>query len=115
MSLSLSQSTSPPPFPSPLDGERWVVGLSSILTSLTIFARLIEPRLQDSYGSRGCSPQGLVDSLCPIWGVGFESSTLSIKTMPGSPFLHACSTMRLKTSLAFRESVIFFVLGLIRS
>ena len=37
----------------------------SIVPSRTMSPRLIDPRLQDSYGKSGCSPQGFVDSIRP--------------------------------------------------
>src|SRR5215208_5593261 len=39
---------------------RAVPPFPSVPSSLTNAPRLIEPRLQTSYGSSGCSPQGLV-------------------------------------------------------
>ncbi len=63
-------------------------------------ARFIEPRLHDSNGKSGCSPQGFVDSIEPTWGVGLEALTRSMKTMPGSPLFQAWSTISLKRSLA---------------
>ena len=38
---------------------------------LTKLATLMEPRVQDSKGRSGCSPQGFVDSMVPRRGVGF--------------------------------------------
>src|SRR5208283_3384962 len=99
VSLSFFQSISPFPF-------------SSILT---ILARLIEPKLQDSYCNRGCSPHGLVDSISPRAGVGLEALILSKKTIPGSPFFHAWFTIVSKTVLALRVLLTFRVLGFTRS
>ncbi len=51
------------------------------------------PRLQASYGSSGCSPQGLVDSIRPTCGVGFSSLMRSMYAKPGSPVCQAFWTM----------------------
>src|SRR4030043_2231360 len=51
----------------------------------------ILPKLQESKGYSGCSPQGLVDSIGPNDGTGLAEPEfiLSIKITPGSPALHA--------------------------
>ena len=41
------------------------------------------PRLQDSYGSSGCSPQGLVASMRPSCGVGLCRLISSMKIDAG--------------------------------
>ena len=48
-------------------------------------------------------------------GVGLSLFILSIKIIPGSPFLHAMFTILSKTSLAFSFPQGFPVLGLLRS
>jgi len=58
-----------------------------------MFDRLMEPRLHDSYGSSGCSPQGFVLSIAPIRGVGLSRLIRSMKMIPGSPFRHDESTI----------------------
>ena len=62
----------------------------------------MEPRLQLSYGSSGCSPHGLVLSISPMCGVGLSALMRSMKTMPGSPFFQASATMVLNTLRALR-------------
>ena len=57
--------------------------------AFTNFDTLMLPRLQDSYARSGCSPQGLVASIVPAAGVGFERFISSMKTRPGSPVFHA--------------------------
>ena len=42
--------------------------LSKIPSGLSILLKFMEPRLQDSYGRRGCSPQGFVLSIMPTCG-----------------------------------------------
>ena len=66
------------------------------------FETLREPRLHASFGSRGCSPHGLVASIWPISGVGLAGLALirSRKTIPGSPVRQAAETIRPKTSRA---------------
>src|SRR3989304_6476857 len=81
---------------------------------LSIFVRFTDPRLQDSYGSNGCSPQGFVDSILPIFGVGLALLILSMNMMPGSPIFHAASDICVNTSFALRRRTVFLVLGLIR-
>ena len=76
--------------------------------------RLIEPRLQDSYGMSGCSPHGLVLSISPICGVGLSSLIRSMKIIPGSPFVQAMSTILSKTSAALSVEVGSEPLGLLR-
>ena len=82
---------------------------------LTIFVRFIEPRLQLSYGRRGCSPHGFVDSIAPIFGVGFDLLILSMNIMPGSPFFHALFTIMSNTSRALRCPKTFLLCGAMRS
>src|SRR5512143_1717974 len=79
-----------------------------------MFARLMEPRLHDSYGSRGCSPQGFVLSIAPIRGVGLSRLIRSMKIIPGSPFFQEESTIRSKTSRAGRRAVTSRECGLTR-
>ena len=79
-----------------------------------MFARLMEPRLHDSYGSKGCSPQGFVLSIAPIFGVGLSRLIRSMKIIPGSPFFQEESTIRSKTSRAARRRVTSRVWGLTR-
>ncbi len=88
-----------------------------VSSPFTKLARFIEPRLQDSHGSSGCSPQGLVLSICPSSGVGFElvSFMRSMKTIPGSPLAQADSTMEVKTSLALSVPAASLLRGLIMS
>ena len=64
------------------------------------FDTSIEPRLQDSFGRSGCSPQGLVAVIISICFTGLFLFTSSRKIIPGSPFSHAPLTILLKTSLA---------------
>ena len=78
-------------------------------------ARLIEPRLHDSKGSRGCSPQGLVLSISPICGVGLSLLILSRKMIPGSPFRQAMFTIMSNTLRAFILDAGSLVLGLTSS
>ena len=53
-------------------------------------AKLIEPKLHDSFPSKGCSPQGFVAIISPYSSVTWLSLfTLSKKIIPGSPFLQA--------------------------
>ena len=61
-------------------------------------AKLMEPRLQASWGRSGCSPQGLVARMGPRWGVGLCRVISSMNTSPGSPVCQAQSTIRLQTS-----------------
>ena len=77
----------------------------------------MEPRLQGSQASRGCSPQGLVASIWPRAGVGLELDLLmrSMTMKPGSPDFQAHSTMRSKTSLARALPMVSLVRGLTRS
>src|SRR5665647_1755867 len=79
-----------------------------------MFARLMEPRLHDSYGSRGCSPHGFVDSIAPSFGVGLSRLIRSMKIIPGSPFFHEESTIRSNTSRAGRRAVTSRECGLTR-
>src|SRR3989338_4180243 len=60
-----------------------------ILLLSIIFDKLIEPKLQDSYGNKSTSPQGFVDSILPNLGVGCFLFISSMKTIPGSPLRHA--------------------------
>ena len=84
-------------------------------SSLTILLKLIEPRLQASYGKRGTSPQGFVDSIAPTCGVGLSEFIVSINTIPGSPFLQAPSIILSKTSLALSLPTDCFEFGWIKS
>ena len=68
----------------------------------------MEPRLQDSHGRSGCSPQGFVLSISPTAGVGLPMFISSMKIIPGSPEDHADSTIILKISLAFSVPTAFF-------
>ena len=68
-----------------------------------------------SYGSRGCSPHGFVDSMLPMFGVGLSLLILSMNISPGSPVSHALSTISLKTSCAFIFPTTVSLLGLISS
>ncbi len=87
----------------------------SLLSSLINLDKLIEPKLQDSYGNKGCSPQGFVDSISPICGVGLSLFILSKNIIPGSPFFQAITTIKSKTCLAGILLTIFLVEGSIRS
>src|SRR5690349_13057327 len=69
----------------------------------------MEPRLHDSYGSRGTSPQGLVHSMRPIAGVGLYLLIVSKKISPGSPEFHALFMIWLHISFAFT----FFTVSLL--
>src|SRR3989338_3566171 len=69
------------------------------------------PRLQDSYGSNGCSPQLSVDSIFPSFGIGLDLFIVSMKMTPGSPLSHACSHTILKILLALSFFTSFPVLG----
>ena len=84
-----------------------------LLDPTTNRARLIDPRVQDSYGSKGCSAQGFVASMRPICGVGFRSFIVSRNRTPGSPVLQAAPTRRSKTAAAFRLATGCPVRGLI--
>ncbi len=84
--------------------DRWTVRLSFSQSTEylpasydIIRARLTEPRLQDSNGSRGCSPHGLVLSISPSLGVGLSLLILSMNTIPGSPFRQAMLTIMSNT------------------
>ncbi len=81
------------------------------------FETLSEPRLHASFGSNGCSPQGLVASTMPISGVGFAGLALirSMKIIPGSPVRQAARTIRSKTSFADSRPVTAPVCGFTRS
>ena len=59
---------------------------------------LIDPRLHESNACKGCSPQGLVASIRPMFLIGFFSLMRSMKMIPGSPVRCACSTMRFHIS-----------------
>ena len=76
---------------------------------------LMLPRLQTSYGSSGCSPQGLVASYEPSLGTGLCSLARSMKKTPGSPVFHAPSTIMSKISRAFSRPTTSPERGLIRS
>src|SRR4030043_1626347 len=87
----------------------------STFPSVTNFERFMLPRLQDSNGNRGCSPHGLVDSICPICGVGLNLFIVSIKITPGSPFFHAIVNIKFQIALAFSVFRGLPFLGLRRS
>ena len=57
--------------------------------------------------------QGLVDSISPNAGVGFEPDALilSMKTNPGSPVSQAHFTIKSKISFAFSLAIISFECG----
>ena len=62
----------------------------SISLSGVIYAfSLMLPRTQASYGSKGCSPHGLVVFCSSTLGVGFVRLMRSRKMMPGSPLSQA--------------------------
>ena len=63
----------------------------------------MEPRLQDSYGSSGCSPHGFVAVMRPMCGVGLSRFTRSRKIIPGSPLRHAPHTISENTFRASRS------------
>src|SRR5690242_21586347 len=80
----------------------------------TKFARLIEPKLHDSYGYRDCSPHGLVARSGPPFALahGLYLFILSKKITPGSALFHALSAIK---SINWCESICFIdsrVLGL---
>ena len=58
----------------------------SFSDSITNFPTSIEPKLQDSFGSKGCSPHGFVAVILPTCLTGLFLFTSSKKTIPGSPF-----------------------------
>src|SRR5579884_3036422 len=62
----------------------------------TKFARLIEPRLHDSYGYNDCSPQGFVARSGPCLALikGLYLLILSKNITPGSALRQALSAMR---------------------
>ncbi|VVB68727.1 Uncharacterised protein [uncultured archaeon] len=72
----------------------------------------MEPRLQDSKGSSGCSPQGLVASMVP--GMGCAALILSMKITPGSPPRQAELAIRFISSGASNVVAVSPFLGLIR-
>ncbi len=96
--LNLSKSTSKPFF-----------------VFFNIKLKFIEPRLHASYGSSGCSPHGLVDSISPSSGVTLSLFNLSRNIIPGSPLFHALSTTMSNISLALSCPTGNFVLGSIKS
>src|ERR671922_256912 len=63
---------------------------------LTKFARLIEPRLHDSYGYKLCSPHGFVARSGPCLALmhGLYLLMLSKNITPGSALFHALSAIR---------------------
>ena len=75
----------------------------------------MDPRVQDSYRSSGCSPQGLVASMAPRWGVGLAALIRSRKTTPGSPVAQAACTSRSNTIGAGSRLAAFPVRGLTRA
>src|SRR4029078_6546483 len=62
----------------------------------TKFARLMEPRLHDSYGYNDCSPHGFVARSVPFLASisVLYLLMLSKNITPGSALLHALSEMR---------------------
>ncbi len=72
----------------------------SIRPSSTKAPTFTEPRLHTSYGSRGCSPHGLVASYDPMRGTGLYRLASSTKNTPGSPFRHAPYTILSNTARA---------------
>src|SRR3954469_19979810 len=62
----------------------------------TKFARLIEPRLHDSYGYNDCSPHGLVARKGPplAFMQGLNLFILSKKITPGSALFHALKAIK---------------------
>src|SRR6188472_3736741 len=80
----------------------------------TKFARLIEPRLHDSYGYSDCSPHGLVARNGPPFALahGLYLLILSKKITPGSALFQALNAIK---SINWCESICFIrslVLGL---
>ena len=73
------------------------------------------PRLQTSYGRRGCSPQGFVASYDPSAGTGLYSLARSMKKTPGSPVFQAPFTIMSKISRAFSRPANSPLRGVIRS
>ena len=90
-------------------------GELELLTFLTILARFIDPSIHASFGRRGCSPQGFVDSIIPKRGVGLSLFILSINISPGSPVSHADCIICSNTSPAFFVLTTLPVLGLSNS
>ena len=70
----------------------------------TKFARLIDPKLHDSFGSNGCSPQGFVAVIRPTCDTGLRRFTSSRKIMPGSPLFQAPLTILSNTVRASSRS-----------
>ena len=68
--------------------------------SLINLATSIDPKLHDSFGSNGCSPQGLVAVIIPTCLTGLFLLTSSRKIIPGSPFSQAPCTIFSNTFLA---------------
>ncbi len=62
----------------------------------TKFDKLMDPRLQDSYGYKDCSPQGLVALRGPSLAlmVGLYLFILSKNIIPGSALFHALNEIR---------------------
>ena len=88
---------------------------STLPSSVTNLLTSMLPRLQLSWGRRGCSPQGLVASIRPSFGVGLCWFIVSRKIMPGSPFFQAIIIRRFHIALAFSVSIFWRFRGLIRS
>src|SRR5689334_13534218 len=87
------------------------------ISPVTNAERFRDPRLHGSLGRSGCSPHGLVDSICPSAGVGleFELLILSMKMRPGSPDFQAYSVIVSKTSRAETRPALCLVCGLYKS
>ena len=62
----------------------------------TKFDKLMDPRLQDSYGYNDCSPQGFVALRRPSFALihGLYLFMLSKKIIPGSALFHALKDIR---------------------
>ena len=62
----------------------------------TRFAKLIEPKLQDSYGYRLCSPQGFVarNGIPRAFAKTLYLFIISKKINPGSPLFQADNAIR---------------------
>ncbi|GIS30588.1 MAG: hypothetical protein Ct9H90mP2_09710 [Dehalococcoidia bacterium] len=58
----------------------------SFSDSITNFPTSIEPKLHDSFGSKGCSPHGFVAVILPTCQTRAIPISLRLKNHPGSPF-----------------------------
>src|SRR3989344_1214616 len=81
---------------------------------LTCSLKLIEPKLQLSYGSSGISQQGLVASSLPKVGVGLSRSIVSRKAIPGSAVFQAYSAIKSNSLSARIVASASLVRGLIK-